>query len=283
MRIRSTFINFKRFNSGSNSTDHLMVLSRDLYKKFMERCEPNVGLETVKQTSGTFHNSIDRTEIKYGIAPDFFEYRTFLKDIETRTAPIQRFLGPNFQLSSSELLQILCGLTELPPNITEYQRLEPPAPPSPTNKVSQVYSSDQLRALGRRIYDLQVRLVTTFNGNHLSMSPVDIQSSFVHFTRPNNTIIPFMKKNQIYECIIPFTGTNREKELKEAAQIEARKLEIKDTTAIASFYTMLGMLCMKFGTGRVIDEIIIEKILIGNNGIIRTLSESLSKSNKFSI
>lgn len=264
-------LGFKRFSSIS-SVNLDAILKRDLYNLYMVLT--NNAKYDYSNRDVPYKTLIDKTEIKYYPSPDDYSYEGFLEHLQSRTLPIQTFVGQDFQLLLAERMQIICGLTELPINITNYHRKSPSC-----SLISQVYTSDQLRDFGKQIYELQLRLMTTFHGNHLSLSKEDLENSLLYFSNPIETIIPFMKWNIIYDCIIPFSGTQIFT-FKDKESINFKKEQIKNSTAIASFYTMLGMLCMKFGTATVADKVINEKILLGSNGIIKIVSENLSRNRK---
>ncbi|CAK7896072.1 hypothetical protein CAAN1_03S01772 [[Candida] anglica] len=261
-------------SSSSNNTqpDPALVSGRDLHEQFcMAAGEPQS------------HPWPVESDIKYYSSPDIFRRAGFLKEVESRTDPLKNFIGSQFPLSVAERMQVICGLTTLPSSMTGYQRLVKKndsglqkSVDDPPCSITNEYSSDHFRSLGRRIYEVQLRLIV-FDSNYLSMAAEDIENNFALFADPHSTIIPFMKRNTIYDCILPFKGTSDGKYLDR----EERKVKqgiIRDTTAIASFYTLLGMLCLKFGTSKVAEPFIRDKIILGSNGIVNSLAESMSRT-----
>jgi hypothetical protein len=252
------------------------VLSRDLYRAYLDLVssdpQPHPRDRSVASAAAAAAAAADA---HYRSAPSVFDNPEFVREIALRADPVAAFLGPRFALLLPERMQVICGLMELPPSVTGYRpdaTAAASAAPLAAALPAQIYLGDQFRTLGRRAFELELALATTFSGRHLLLLTPDLQQSLGAFSDVSRTVVPFMRRNVLYDCVIPFTGTSRAP----AAAAEARQRQIKDASAVASFYTMVGLLCFKYGAS-VRKHVILDRVIMGPAGIVQIVSEAIAR------
>lgn len=252
------------------------VLSRDLYRAYLDLVssdpQPHARDRSVASAAAAAAAAADA---HYRSAPSVFDNGEFVREIALRADPVAAFLGPRFALLLPERMQVICGLMELPPSVTGYRPdvTATPLAAAPLAALpAEVYRGDHFRALGRRAFELELALATTFGGRHLLLLAPDLQQSLNAFGDVSRTVVPFMKRNVLYDCVIPFAGTSRAP----AAAAEARQRQIKDASAVASFYTMMGLLCFKYGAA-VRKSVILDRVILGPTGIVQIVSEAIAR------
>lgn len=200
-------------------------------------------------------------------------YLSFRKHLEMRTSHIEKFLGPDFQLSFQDLLCILCGVSELSVDLGKEQA-------TVTNPVftDLLVEHDRVRDMGERFYNLHSVCATVFADlQHLSASHVELQHSLSCLDDRKQIITDFMKKNGLYNCIIPYRGPTAGKPL-DPQEFVALKQQIRQSTCIASFFTLLGITNARYGSLKVLRELWYPKIMGSDTGILKIVTDMLTGS-----
>lgn len=86
-----------------------------------------------------------------------------------------------------------------------------------------------------------------------------------------------MKRNYIYDCILPYQGTTRRGVIHSSEKYTEKKKKIQDVTSIGSFYTMIGLLSVKFNMEDMLDKVVYGKIINGQAGLVTLATETLTK------
>lgn len=192
-------------------------------------------------------------------------YAQFLKP---RIQKIRRFVSPEFPLLDKECLAVICGRSVIDLKLQD------------KNSTSEgiVYSSDKLLALGSTTLEAYMALATLFTDEgYLSLPSDELQP--LHEIFCDKQLIPeFMIKNLLYECLIPYRGAMRQGRIYIPEELTVAKKQIMNETAIASFYTLIGILCVKFDQRIVARSLIIPTILHGQRGLIQLATERLTRS-----
>ncbi|KAF3990130.1 hypothetical protein FT663_01502 [Candidozyma haemuli var. vulneris] len=181
------------------------------------------------------------------------------KLLESRTVHIQRFLGPSYSLSFDDMLLILCGLANL--------KLKQVSNPTGSVFDRGLIHQDVLRESGKRYFRSTLLSSTIFQDNtYLSTSHSEVQHNLAFFGNQNQLIINFMKRQLLYDCLVPHRGAQVDGTLsRDKANLLRQK--IRDNTAIGSFYSMLGILLFRYGNEDIATNLLQDKILGGTNGI----------------
>lgn len=277
--------------------DSRLILSNDLYKS-----NPQI-------------NSLKKIPY-YGTKPSFYRRSTidFLSeyldpqgpgdnrilevldldvDFETsilpRTDKIQKFVGDEFPLTLHEKLSILCGLSNFSLTFQKESKdcedseiSKNPSPqrlfPASDLMHGNEYNTEKLRLVGRAIFDLHVGLGTIFiNENYLSLPSENLEQTMSLFNDERAIIPLFMKRNYIYDSVFRYRGAMKSGIICSGKEYEETKLKIQDVTSIGSFYTMIGILAVKFNKEDVLAKVVYGKILNGQTGLINIATESLTK------
>lgn len=186
-----------------------------------------------------------------------------------RTESIQRFLGPTFPLLPREHLSIMCGLSNI--------ELEFPSPKPPflALKNSLIIETDKLRNVGQSKIELELSLNTIFiSQKYLSTSMAEIDYNIRLFGEYDVIIPEFMRKNLIYGSIFPFRGAMRDGPVHSPEHYDASREAILRRTSIGSFYTLLGILYVKFER-ELVERFITEKVVNGNLGLVNIAMETM--------
>lgn len=264
-----------------------IILNRDLYKYCTKE-------DRLKGTlADTFSESIyPRSVVEF--KSEFLDYEDlgntrildavkldndFKVKIESRIDQIQKFVGPEFELLMNEMLSIICGLSNFDIEIIKKDQ----DILSQSNFASKTVTigSSRLRILGKSIYELNIGLSTVFASQRfLSLSSGEIESSLELFNDEKKLIPLFMRRNLLYNSIIPFQGAMRSGPIHSSDKLRTKKSKIHDATSIGSFYTMLGILVTKFDKDEIAKKIIQDKVLDGTHGLINIAMESNNVNRK---
>lgn len=300
VRIRTAskaLLSYTSNEAGRNFVDSALILSRDLYKENTRinsyKKIPYEGLKPsfYRRAASEFESEyLDRKGLGN---TRILEVLDVDKDFESRIAPrtehIQQFVGDEFPLSLNEKLSILCGLSNFP--LIFEQRGKNNV--SKTDKISnnstgeqlfpnliegEEYTTEKLRNIGKTIFDLHLGLSTIFADEKYLSLPSDSLEQTMNLFNDDREIIPlFMKRNFIYDCILPYQGTMRCGMIHSSEMNKKRKVKIQDATSIGSFYTMIGLLSVKFNKEDVLKKVVYGKIINGRTGLVSLATETLTK------
>lgn len=206
----------------------------------------------------------------------------FANLIESRTEPIQKFLGHNFPLLPREKLSILCGLTNI--ELEFLQSLKDRASSESNNSSfdlnhspSVLIETDKLRKIGKSKVDLDLSINTVFiSQKYLSTSTAEIDHNLKLFGDYDVIVPEFMRKNLMYSCILPFRGAMRDGTVHSLQEYEATKEAILNKTCMGSFYTILGILYVKFDR-EMVGKFVTEKFVNGNLGLVNIAMDMMTK------
>ncbi|KAG2734161.1 hypothetical protein G9P44_002167 [Scheffersomyces stipitis] len=202
------------------------------------------------------------------------------QDFEARISPrtdiIQRFVGTQFPLSLEEKIGILCGLSTFHLDI-RLQAVDERRITFPTDRV--LIETDRIRAIGKHALKMLLDVETVFmNERYLSSSTKDIFDSLDFFNNEQGVIPEFMKRNLLYNCILPYRGAMKFGRIADETTYAQVKAGILDRTSIGSLYTMIGLLTIKFDRQKVRESFLLKKVIHGGLGIINLTSEALTRS-----
>lgn len=244
------------------------VLSRDIFIKDQSLGKP--ARETIQDhnfqfypTSSTEFSStyLDGTDSKRNsdLREHFDRNPQLKKLLESRAHLVQRFLGNSFKLPFDDLLPIICGLANM--------KIEHRSSPTGSAFEKGFVHQSVLREVGKRLFECSLNSATIFTGlSYLSMSQSELEHNLAYFKDYDRLIIEFMRRQLLYDCSIPYRGI-QDYGLLLTTDAELLRVKIKDKTAIGSFFSLLGVLVLRFGTTRVNTEFIHDKVLSGSNGI----------------
>ncbi|RCK63480.1 hypothetical protein Cantr_10201 [Candida viswanathii] len=240
------------------------LLANDLYIERLEiaaKRTPNHRLRQDTTTSSSssssnspFPGSRVRRDAIDGLDPWLRLDSTSTFFFETKSATIQSYIAAfGLALSPSELLCVAYGLTEMLVTIGNHRK-------------NSVYCTSTLRALGRLRFRFCLLRSTIFvNERYLTASEVEVREDIAAFVN-NEVVYEFLKWNGLHL----FSLLNREllilKDLPNE-EFKEKKAMLWEKTAIGSFYTMLGILLVKYDEARV-NDLITNKIITGKRGII---------------
>lgn len=197
----------------------------------------------------------------------------FRKHLESRTDHIQNFLGPDFKLDFNDLLCILCGISDMTIDLgTEKISLNNPVFPNLH------VEHNRLRDMGERFFSLHCMSSTVFADlQHLTASQMELEHSLGCLDDTKLLITEFMRKNNLYDCLIPYRGATSGLPL-DQKEYDRLRSQIKDDTAVASFYTMLGVMNARFGSQKVLDGLWNPIIMSSDKGILDIITAKLTGS-----
>lgn len=133
--------------------------------------------------------------------------------------------------------------------------------------------SDKLRYMGKRMVKLHLDNNTVFIGNrYLSLPLIDIERDLDLFSDDSDLIPRFMRQNNLYQAVIPYKGTMRMGPFASKENYEKMRTKICDVTSVGSFYTMIGLLHIKYPHADV-GNFIRKKIVEGANGLVSIASK----------
>lgn len=252
---------------GKSAIDYgQLVLSRDLFQANKQMTSskkvpyqgPNPQLYGSSCDSQYLENSQRINEL-------FENYKEFPSIIINRASAIQTFIGPEFKLLPIELASVVYGLTNVIVSMEEETPLEKGQSVFPRSTAN--YHSSTLRAMGKSLFQLHLQLSVVFNhsNKHLTTPSDDLATRLNIIDNQAEIICGFMSRHFMYSSIEPFKSVKYDKD---PDIMSSRKKEIHDATCVGGFYTLLGLLSVKFKKQKVIDDILYGKVLNGPNGII---------------
>lgn len=300
VRIRTAskaLLSYTTNEAGYNLVDSALILSRDLYKENTRIISyKKIPYEGVKpsfygRAATEFESEyLDRKGLGNTRILEILEVdKDFESRIASRTEHIQKFVGDEFPLSLKEKLSILCGLSNFPLILEQRDqtnRYKSDKVPNnscseklfPNLAESEEYTTEKLRCIGKSIYDLHIGLSTIFADEKYLSLPSDSLEQTMNLFNDDRRILPlFMKRNFIYDCILPYQGTMRCGMIHSSEKHTKRKMKIQDATSIGSFYTMIGLLSVKFNKENVLNKVVYGKIINGRAGLVTLATETLTK------
>lgn len=294
--VSKAYLSTNNFNIGCKNIDPLIILNRDLYKSNAQvnssKRIPYLGPEPsfYLRSSTDFESKyLDSKGLGNNRILETLELdKDFELSIQPRTDHIQAFLGDDFPLLLNEKLGILCGLSNFPISIkgkekntvtsseTKFNK-DCPQKSFPHLSTDQEYTTEKLRSLGKVIFDLHLGLGTFFSKEkYLSLPLNDLEHSMNLFRNERLIIPQFMKRNFVYNCILQYRGTMRSGVIHASKEYEETRAKLQDVTSIGSFYTMIGILSVKFDRDEVVQKIVYGKIINGPRGLINIATENIT-------
>ena len=300
LRIRSAskaLLSYTNNGAKRNVVDSALILSRDLYNENpqinLHQKIPYHGVKPsfYRRAAKDFDSEyLDRKGLGNNRILEVLDLdRDFESKISPRTEHIQQFVGEEFPLSLNEKLSILCGLSNF--SLVLEQRRKDDGSLSdktlynfssqrlfPKVKTGEEYTTEKLRSIGKSVFDLHLGLSTVFADEKFLSLPSEKLELTMNLFNDERKIIPlFMKRNYIYDCILPYQGTTRGGVIQSTEKYTEKKRKIQDVSSIGSFYTMIGLLSVKFDMEEVLDKVIYGKIINGQGGLVTLATEALTK------
>lgn len=183
--------------------------------------------------------------------------------IRPRVAKLQQFIGDRMLLLTTELVSILCGSSDFSVIIDG------------NDSKTSVFESQKLRLLGKLTYNMARDQLVFGDEQYLSSTLTEVQTSLTALNEDDKIIPLFMRKNLIYNSVIPFMGVMKYGLIKDTNVITEAKTRISDLSAIGTFYTMIGVLVVKYGTKHVEELLLGPKVINGNSGVLSIVTEML--------
>lgn len=239
------------------------VLNRDLFLK-------NIALNSTKKHLNFVAPSKFTTAFldgpSYPVYSNILERLNLDADMESllqaRCNRIQEFLGLAFPLLFRELLCIICGLSNMD--------IDTHTLPAGSEYGNTTIKQDVVRSLGTRFFELHCILGTIYADlHHLSQSAEELENSLELFTDSTALALHFMKLNSLDKCVVPHRGAHSAGFIENP---ESVRKAILDKATVASFYTMIGVLVVKFGSREVLRSFWQQKILSSSSGIMRVIA-----------
>lgn len=154
-----------------------------------------------------------------------------------------------FDLNLNEIICITNGLTNMDLKIGD-----------------NIYHTRLLRKLGCAKFKFCLLRNTIFiNDKYLTSSQVDIHEDLRLF-HSSEIVFEFLKWNRLHQ----FSLINRELLINEklpSDEFKAKRADLWKKTSIGSFYTMLGILLIKYDE-QLVNDFITDKVITGKRGII---------------
>lgn len=277
-----------RWSSRSAVDYGLIVLARDLFLANKLITSTNkVPLQGA--LSSIFDRSVKEIESGYaagttdgGRLQNLLENsKEFPSMVNKKAHAIQSFLGPEFSLLPTELACVIYGLSNVRVNIGEEPagQNQDPQCVFPESAITS-YDSNSLRKIGKSLFQLHLQLSVVFNNNtkHLTVPSTELAHRLRIVEGQMGLICDFMKRHFMYSCIEPFKAANFDKD---HLVLTSRMEDIHDATAVGGFYTLIGLLSVKFDKQKVIDEVLYKKVLNGRNGIVELATKQYIQSRKY--
>lgn len=252
-----------------------LVLARDLYNQNDKAQKEKTSFY---DKSALEHNR-DRDIYTMG----HFQLRLVLegenKQVERRlngrTEKLQSIIGKEFVLLPKEAIVILCGLSNA---LIKFPQV---------NDSNIIHEASKLRDIGMNTYKITKETLLLFGDlQHLS-APWEELVTALKAVNDEKYIIPqFMKANVIYDLVIPFRGATKgvahllqsePSTTGEIVELTERKQKIRDATSIGSFYTLIGLLVVKYGKEMVVERFLVPRVFNGNNGIIDIITSRIGE------
>ncbi|KAI5957087.1 hypothetical protein KGF54_000015 [Candida jiufengensis] len=252
LRLKNLPINFTRSTSSSSSFIPLIRRFKPSFlnhfgfiDKFITYLNPNFKRTIIERDRPTIIDKISTLQDK--------------STYSTNVQPLIKYLNP-LVLSNYELAIISNGLT----NLELHTRID---------NTSIIYESDKIRSVGQNIYRLLLvnQLKIFQNLKYLSNSENEIESD-LNWVWDNSIILKFMKLNGLSNSIT----INSEFLINEFIDhdlYQLKKQKVINATTIGSFYTMIGLISIKYKQN--LDNETIDKILNGKRGIFNILKDNL--------
>lgn len=249
-----------------SKSELLIPLSRDLYEASHHHITGNpkpIALFPRALTEEPIDIRRDPKHMKHSRIKKALEDSNFKAEklLNHRVEKLKQIVGSDFTILSEEAICILCGLSDSRTKLED-------------SKV--VYEGWQFRKLGESVYRTTRDSLLLFSDvQHLSTPSEDLEDLLKQLG-DDKVILPlYMKGILIYDLIIPYCGAGRisteESETKEINET------IRDATSIGCFYTLLGILVLKYGKERVVEEYLVPRVFNGNSGIIQHISQRISE------
>lgn len=276
--------------------DSSLILSGDL-DRGIKTFEPSDKVGPVPTSSATPLSYFDHVERLYNEEKLEIDHRlvstmTLIKKLELdpsyslflkpRMQKIRRFVSLNFTLLNRECLAIMCGRSPVDVQLDNHysqalNQEQATGINSKANATSTTYSSEKLHALGIAIMESYMTLTTLFTDeSYLSLLSDDLQPIYDLFC--DRQIIPeFMSRHRLYDCVVPYRGATRSGRLDTLEEYRAERTKIMDATSAASFYTLIGLLCVKYDQRQVAQSFILPTVLYGPRGLIQLATEKVTK------
>ncbi|CAX40356.1 conserved hypothetical protein [Candida dubliniensis CD36] len=137
-----------------------------------------------------------------------------------------------------------------------------------------IMETDTLRELGKSRFKLSLLKNTIFiDDRYLTATPLELSSDLDVFNN-EDILYEFLKVNQLHRHSL----LNRE--LLINIQLPRKEYVMKRhmlwrQAAIGSFYTMLGIVMVKYHNGKILDKLITDKIINGKRGVIKIVQRNL--------
>lgn len=193
---------------------------------------------------------------------------------------IQHFVGDEFPLLTEEKLCISWGLSNIriyyvpERNIKSRKEIKK----FPHRPAREEFCTEKIRDIGRKVFDLHWKLSTIFSNEHHLSSSSEMLAETSHVVDNNREIIPlFMTANSLYDCVRGYRGAMKGGVIKNFSKYLKVKAEILNSTSIGSFYTLIGILYIKFGQ-QGLEKVIYPKIIGGARGITSIAMKELMKT-----
>lgn len=187
--------------------------------------------------------------------------------IRERVSVIQGFIGDGFPLLLPEAISVLCGSSDMDVWISKLDGSK--GLTSSTNDI--LVSQDRLRQVGRDFFDLQCSVLAIFTDEYyLSSSSVEIEQALLIFSERDKLVAKFMGRHSLSVCLVPF---RRRRKSKQRVLRLSTMTEDRNRNAVSSFYTLLGLLVVKFGSQKVVENLWKDKIFDSPTGILKLATE----------
>lgn len=191
--------------------------------------------------------------------------------LSERSLIIQQFVGDKFPLLLPESMAILCGSSDFDVWVTSVGNSNNTEKfKNPTQEIVLV-SQWRLRQLGREFFSFNCSVCTIFNDDYyLALSIQELHQALLTVEKSDLLVREFMKRHALTKALVPFRLSPKSKN---KGRCEAVRNIDDDATIVGSFYTMLGLLVIKFGAARVRDELWLDRIYDSPSGILKIVMD----------
>lgn len=188
--------------------------------------------------------------------------------LQERVSIVRRFLGDEFPLLLPELIAILCGNSHLEVWVST---LTTDTPKDKTCN-NMFIPQERLRQLGRSFFDLSCSVSLVFTDQYyLALSQHELEVTLKQYLDRDRLVKTFMTRHSLNIGLVPFRRKPKIKSPERRNQIKTSDLDIN---CIGSFYTMLGILLVKFGQKKVREDLWQDKIYGSPSGILKIAMDS---------
>lgn len=189
--------------------------------------------------------------------------------LQERVSPIRRFLGDDFPLLLPELVAILCGYSHLDVWISALANGESEKKNPQTNIF---IPQERLRQIGQSFFDLNCSVSLVFTDQYyLALSQHELEITLQQYLNKDHLVKTFMARHSLNKGLIPFRRKPKIKSPGRRSQIKTSDFELN---CIGSFYTMLGILVVKFGHKKVREDLWQDKIYGSPSGILKIVMDN---------